>query len=162
MIENLFFRISRGLNYILNAKGKHGIHSPVLFNFLNLHLKNTLKTLDRNQRILNALITCFKIQSVCMEKEILLLDSIPVQLKHKKTADLVIVHSESFLDKKLMQEKKKQIIAILGLNKNSSNLKSFIHLRKSEKVTFSLDMWTIGILICNYPSLKQDFILRYF
>ncbi|MGB1044164.1 MAG: hypothetical protein ACPGYU_03365 [Flavobacteriaceae bacterium] len=97
-----------------------------------------------------------------MEKEILLLDSIPVQLKHKKTADLVIVHSESFLDKELMQAQKTQIIAILGLNKNSSNLKSFIHLRKSKKVTFSLDMWTIGILICNYPSLKQDFILRYF
>lgn len=162
MIENLFFRISRGFNYILNAKGKHSIHSPILFNFLNVHLKNTLKIQDRNQRILNALITCFKIQSVCIEKEILLPDLIAVQPKHKNTADLVIVNSVSFLDKELMPTKKTQIIAILGLNKNSNNLKSFIHLKNAEKVNFSIDLWTVGILIYNYPSLKQDFILRYF
>ncbi len=162
MIENLFFRISRGLNYILNAKGKYSIHSPILFNFLNVHLKNTLKIQDRNQRILNALITCFKIQSVCIEKEILLPDLIAVQPKHKSTADLVIVNSASFLDKELMPAQKTQIIAILGLNKNSNNLKSFLHLKNAVKVNFSIDLWTVGILIYNYPSLKQDFILRYF
>lgn len=162
MIENLFFRISRGLNYILNAKGKYSIHSPILFNFLNVHLKNTLKIQDRNQRILNALITCFKIQSVCIEKEILLPDLIAVQPKHKSTADLVIVNSASFLDKELMPAQKTQIIAILGLNKNSNNLKSFLHLKNADKVNFSIDLWTVGILIYNYPSLKQDFILRYF
>ncbi|MAJ32393.1 MAG: hypothetical protein CMC18_07100 [Flavobacteriaceae bacterium] len=162
MIENLFFRISRALNYALKAKGKHSIHSPILFNFLNVHLKNTSKNQDRNQRILNALITCFKIQSVWIEEEIALLDCIAGQPAHKNSADLVIVHSTSFLDKELLPAQKRQIIAILGLNKNSNNLKSFLHLKSTKQVIFSLDLWTIGILIYNYPSLKQDFILRYF
>jgi len=163
MIKTLFFRISRLLHYIFSAKGKHSIHSPVLFNLLNEHLRTANNSNSRNQRILDALINCFKIQSVCIENDIVTLNLNTLKHQKKSDADLLIAKSDSILKDGLSAAAAhKQIIVLLNLNKNSSNFKSFIHLKSSKKVTFSLDMWTIGILICNYPSVKQDFILRYF
>lgn len=163
MNKTLFFRISRLLHYVFTAKGKHSIHSPVLFNLLNEHLKKANTTNSRNQRILDALISCFKIQSVYIENDIVTLNLNTLKHQEKSDADLLIAKSDSILkDELLATAAHKHIIVLLDLNKNSSNFKSFIHLKSSEKVNFSLDMWTIGILICNYPSVKQDFILRYF
>lgn len=163
MIKPLFFRISRLLHYVFNAKGKHSIHSPVLFNLLNEHLRTANNSNHRNQRILDALISCFEIQSVYVENDMATLNLNTLKHQKKNTADLLITTSDSILkDEPLATAENKQIIVLLDLNKNSSNFKSFIHLKSSKKVTFSLDMWTIGILICNYPSVRQDFILRYF
>jgi hypothetical protein len=165
------YSIIQYLKYRWRAKGRHGTHSPFVYDFIEKILHDT-EIIERKyiveyrelplrfENIISRIAAYNKYSSVV---------HLPPEEDAKSTGtDLLLLKDTMpgdwprWFDKYFDLLKNESTIAVAGIHKTREHGMMWKKLRTDERVRMSIDLYGIGLLFFRKEfKVKQDFILKY-
>lgn len=140
------------IKFHFQSQTSHGLHSPFVFDLYNQVLNPLLKNKFDTQIAIKALEKHFQCPSEYFKKEI------------KQNGRLILIIDKNNIDSFQMElienpHKFKKCIAIIEQLHNHIET-NWENLKVSKEVTFSIDIFEMGLLTFEKIAPKQDFKLR--